>query len=75
MPQTPLDDALNALSRADPGFNEEIRRRIAPVKDRFFTTVSSEASGRLKDGLHSTPAYLSDPDLKRITIELAEWHT
>ena len=72
MSKLTLDDALSALGRANPSFNEEIRRRLAPVKDRFFATVSTTASDHLKDGLHTTPAYMTDPDLRAIAVELAE---
>ena len=73
MSKLTLDEALSALGQADSSFNEEIRRRLAPVKDRFFKTASSAASDHLKDGLHATPAYLTEPDLRAIAVELAEF--
>jgi ankyrin repeat protein len=73
MSKRTLDDALLALGRADPSFTAEIRRRLAPVKDRFFKTVPAAASEHLKDGLHAAPAYLTDPALRTIAMELAEF--
>src|SRR5579862_6160708 len=75
--QTPLDDALEALG---PGFLQEVRKRLAPVRDRFFqppSRVDSEHVQRLdrierKDGLITTAPYLADPDLRAVAIELAE---
>jgi ankyrin repeat protein len=67
----PLDEALTELGHTDPTFNEEVRRRLAPVKDRFFETSSSRGS-EPKDGLYTAPPYLSDPELRKVAIELAE---
>jgi ankyrin repeat protein len=58
----------------------EVRKRIAPVRDRFFQAPSrsdSEYVQRLdrierKDGLITTPPYLADPELRNVAIELAE---
>src|SRR4030095_9388802 len=77
MQTTPLDDALVALG---PGFMQEVRKRLAPVRDRFFTPPSRSDSEYLqrgdrierKDGLITTPPYLADPDLRAVAIELAE---
>ena len=66
-----LDEALVELGRSDPTFNEEVRRRLAPVKDRFFAAPSSHAV-EPKDGLRTTPPYLGDPELRQVAIELAE---
>jgi catechol 2,3-dioxygenase-like lactoylglutathione lyase family enzyme len=74
---TPFDDALTALG---PRFMQEVRKRLAPVKDRFFQPPSrsdSEHVQRLdrierKDGLITTPPYLADPELRKVAIELAE---
>jgi ankyrin repeat protein len=68
----PLDEALSLLGRTDPAFNEEVRRRLAPVKDRFLQTTSARASDRPGDGLHTAPPYLSDPELRNIAVELSE---
>jgi hypothetical protein len=40
-----LDEALTQLGRADPTFNQELRRRLAPVKDRFFAPPPSFGPG------------------------------
>jgi uncharacterized glyoxalase superfamily protein PhnB len=74
---TPLDEALMALG---PGFMQEVRKRLAPVRDRFFQPPlrsDSEHVQRLdrierKDGLITTPPYLADPELRKVAIELAE---
>ena len=77
MQTTPLDDALMGLG---PKFMQEVRKRLAPVRDRFFAPPSrsdSEHVQRLdridrKDGLITTPPYLADPELRKVAIELAE---
>lgn len=77
MPTTPLDDALEALG---PGFLQEVRKRLAPVRDRFFRVPSRSEPEYVvrgdhietKDGLIPTPRYLADPDLRSVAIELAE---
>jgi hypothetical protein len=60
MQTTPLDDALDALG---PGFLQEVRKRLAPVKDRFFQAPSRSESEYIqrgdrierKDGLVTAP--------------------
>jgi len=69
----PLDEALCQLGRTDPTFNEEIRRRLAPVKDRFFQAPPRQDSDERRDGLYTSPPYLSDPDLRKVAIGLAEF--
>ena len=77
MPTTPLDDALTALG---PRFMEEVRKRLAPVRDRFFQPPLRSDSEHVqrgdrierKDGLITTPPFLADPDLRNVAIELAE---
>src|SRR5215471_13450500 len=77
MQTTPLNDALDALG---PEFLREVRKRIAPVKDRFFQPPSRSDSEYVqrgdrmerKDGLITTPPYLGDPDLRNVAIDLAE---
>jgi uncharacterized glyoxalase superfamily protein PhnB len=80
---TPFDEAITALG---PGFLEEVRKRLAPIKDRFFqppTRSDSEHVQKVrlrqrgdrierKNGLITTPPYLSDPELRKVAIELAE---
>jgi len=65
----PFDDALTALG---PGFSEEVRKRLASVRDRFFQPLSRSDSEHVKDGLITTPPYLADPELRKIATELAE---
>ena len=72
MYRIPLDEALSEVGRTDPTFNEEVRNRLAPVKDRFFAASSGHGSDQPKDGLHTPPRYLTDPDLRKVAIELAE---
>jgi ankyrin repeat protein len=82
--QITIDEALSAVGRADPGFREvlrrrligfeeEIRRRVAPVKDEFFAACASAASDHLKDGLHTAPIWMTDADLRKLAIDLAEF--
>jgi ankyrin repeat protein len=67
--QTPFDEALEALG---PKFMEEVRKRLAPVRDRFFQPPSRSDSEHLQDGLITTPYYLADPELRKVAIGLAE---
>jgi ankyrin repeat protein len=77
MQMTPLDDALEALG---PDFWQEVRKLLAPVRDRFFgppPRSDSEHVNRLdrierKDGLLTTPPFLAEPDLRNVAIQLAE---
>ena len=77
MQTTPLNDALEALG---PGFLQEVRKRLAPVRDRFFQPPLRSDSEHVirgdrierKDGLITTPPYLAEPDLRNVAIELAE---
>jgi ankyrin repeat protein len=68
-----IDEALTALGEADPNFWGEIRQRLAPVRDRFFAPLSSAYSDHLKDGLHTAPFWLTEPDLRKVAVELAEF--
>jgi ankyrin repeat protein len=70
MPTTPLDDALIEISRADPMFMDEIRKRLAPVKDRFFEKSSDADKTREPSAL---PLFLTEPDLKQVAIEMAKF--
>ena len=69
----PLDDALMELDRTDPDFTPEIRRRLAPVKDRFFSPPARNPLDNPKDGLYATPPYLAEPDLRQVAIGFAEF--
>ena len=84
MSQITIYESLSAVGRADPGFREElrwrligfeeeIRRRVAPVKGEFFAACASAASDHLKDGLHTAPIWMTDPDLRKLAIDLAEF--
>jgi len=64
-----LDEALTIISRRDPAFTPEIRKRLAPVKDRFFAPPLKDS---LTDGLRTPPPYLAEADLRVVAIELAE---
>jgi hypothetical protein len=70
MSQIPLDEALTSLSCTDPTFMPEIRKLLQPVRDRFFTPP---ALSSLNDGLLTPPPYMTEPDLRRVAIELAEF--
>jgi ankyrin repeat protein len=67
-----IDDALTQLGRTDPTFNDEVRKILAPVRDRFFSAPSHDGS-KPQDGLHTPPPYLSDPELRKIAVALAEF--
>jgi ankyrin repeat protein len=77
METNPFDDALTELG---PGFMQEVRKRLASVKDRFFQPPSRpdaeyvQRADRIKrkDGLLTTPPFLADPELRKVAIELAE---
>ena len=70
MPKIPLDKALTELGRTDATFNDAVRRLLEPVKDRFFAPPPHR--DKPKDGLHTPPPYLTDPELRKIAVELAE---
>jgi ankyrin repeat protein len=69
MQRIPLIDALEALG---PGFLQEVRKRVDPVKDQFFQGPPHADPAHMKDGLIASPPYLSDPRLRKVAIELAE---
>jgi hypothetical protein len=71
MRRIPLDEALDQLHRTDPTFTPEVRRILAPVKERFFEPPH-EAPGRIKDGLLTAPPWMAEPDLREVAIALAE---
>ena len=72
MYRIPLDEAFTELGCTDPTFNEEVRRRLGPVKDRFSRASPRHASDKPKDGLHTVPPVLSDPELRNVAVKLAE---
>lgn len=72
MSKISLDEALTQLGRTDATFNQEVRKRLAPVKDRFFAPPSRKASDERKDGLHTPPPYMTEPDLRKVAIDIAE---
>src|SRR5262245_49995797 len=67
----PLDEALTELWLTDATFKDEVRRLLAPVRDRFFEAPAGRAT-EPKDGLHTAPPYLSEPELQKVAIELGE---
>jgi ankyrin repeat protein len=42
------------------------------VKDRFFQPPPHNASDDRKDGLCTPPPYMTEPDLRKVAIEIAE---
>jgi len=71
MSESPLDDAIDELDRTDPTFIEEVRKRLAAVSERFFAPPESN-SDTPKDGLITPPPYMTDPELRKVAVELAE---
>jgi hypothetical protein len=65
----PLDEALTALG---PSFTQELRNIIAPVRDLFFQMKADPDPDHVKDGLHTAPPYLTDPQLREVATALAE---
>jgi hypothetical protein len=63
---------FNELEALGPGFRQEVRKRLAPVKDRFFQAPPNAHEEFLKDGLLTPPYFLTDPELWKVAIELAE---
>jgi hypothetical protein len=72
MHKIPLDEAITNLGRTDPTFYEEVRKLLAPVKDRFFAPPPRDGLDKFKDGLYTPPPYLTDPELRKVAIELAD---
>jgi ankyrin repeat protein len=73
MSKMSLDEALTELDRADPTFTPEIRKRLMPVKGRFFASPARNLLDNPKDGLYTAPPYLAEPDLRQVAIGLAEF--
>lgn len=71
MPKMTFDEALDRLTQIDATFLPEVRKRLAPVKDRFFAQPGRDIS-QPEVGLRTPPAYLSDPELRKVAIGLAE---
>jgi ankyrin repeat protein len=69
-PEPQLFVALSEINRQDPRFNAEIRMRLAPVRDRFFSLPAQKDVSKDPPAL---PLYLTEPDLKKIAIGLAEF--
>jgi hypothetical protein len=68
-----MDDALQELGRRDPSFNEGIRNLLRPVWDRFFAPPPRSDTDQPKDGFHTAPPYMTDPELRQVAIALAEF--
>jgi ankyrin repeat protein len=67
-----LDESLTFISRQDPTFLPEIRKLLAPVKDRFFELSPLLPSENPNDGLHTAPRFMTEPEIRKVAIELAE---
>ena len=66
-----LDEALDRFSQTDASFLPEVRKRLAPVRDRFFVQPGRDVS-QPEVGLRTPPAYMTDPELRKVAIGLAE---
>lgn len=71
MSKLSFDEALTQLG---PTFLEEVRKRLAPVKERFFALPVGRDpyQPQPKDALIAPPPYMTEPDLRKVAIELAE---
>ena len=65
-----MDGALTRANRINPKFNEEIRRRLAPVKERFFSCSPNLDQTKEPPSL---ALFLTEPDLKSVAIGLVEF--
>jgi hypothetical protein len=72
MSKIPLDEALMQLHRTDPTFTPEVRKLLAPVKDRFFALQPGRSPHEREEGLITPPRFMTEPDLRKVAIELAE---
>lgn len=68
-----LDEALTRLGQTDPTFNQEIRKRLAPVRDRFFAGSPNRDPHQQEVGLLPAPPFMTEPDLREVAIDLAEF--
>jgi ankyrin repeat protein len=69
MSKISLDEALDQLG---PAFLREVRDLLAPVKDRFFALPEGKDPYKREEGLITPPRYMTEPDLRKVAIELAE---
>src|SRR6185503_14924394 len=71
MSKLSMDEALTQLG---PTFLEEVRKLLAPIKERFFALPAGRDphEPQRKDGLITPPPFMSEPDLRKVAIELAE---
>jgi ankyrin repeat protein len=71
IPKDPLGDALTRLG---PTFFQDVRKRLAPVKDRFFALPEGRDPHQPQriDELITPPPFMTEPDLRKVAIELAE---
>jgi hypothetical protein len=72
MSKISLDEALTQLHRTDPTFTPEVRKRLAPVKERFFELQPGRNPYEREEGLITPPRFMTEPDLRKVAIELAE---
>jgi hypothetical protein len=72
MPRISLDEALDQVDRNDPTFYPEVRKLLAPVMDRFFALPAGRNPYEREEGLITPPRYMTEPDLRKVAIELAE---
>jgi ankyrin repeat protein len=69
---SPLDEAIAELERTDPTFIEEVRKRLKPLIGRFVSTAEPSNSDRPTDGLLTPPCYMTDLELRKVAVDLAE---
>jgi hypothetical protein len=72
MSRIPLDEALMQVHRTDPAFTPEVRKLLAPVKDRFFALPPGRNPYVPEEGLITPPLFMTEPNLRKVAIELAE---
>jgi len=66
----PMDEALTGIGRADPSFNSEIRKRIAPIRESLFSVPTDPDKSKEPPAL---PLYLTDPEVKKVATGLVEF--
>ena len=72
MSKISLEEALTQLDRTDPTFTPEVRKLLAPVKDRFFALPAGRNPYEREEGLITPPRYMTELDLRKVAIALAE---